>query len=142
MVREKVLFVCIGNMCRSRMAEGLLAHFGAERFESHSCGVMGSGDSRHAIKAQQKLGIDASEQWSKSWREVRDLKPDYVIFLDEYAKQQIPAFPGAGEVLDWFVDDPIETIGKEEEIQRVYDDTRDRIARLINEYFKLEIPLG
>jgi arsenate reductase len=127
MARKSVLFVCIGNMCRSRMAEGMLAHFGSERYESNSCGVLASGNSRFAEAAQRALGIDPSEQWSKSWREATHLKPDIVIYLDASAKSQISPFPGAGEERDWFVDDPIEAWGSDEVVQAEYDRVRDLI---------------
>jgi arsenate reductase len=34
----KVLFVCIGNSCRSQMAEAWANHFGKGRVQGHSAG--------------------------------------------------------------------------------------------------------
>ena len=57
---QRVLFVCVGNACRSQMAEGFAHAYGADVMEPHSAGLApamavpvvprsaGAGRSRHA----------------------------------------------------------------------------------------------
>ena len=35
---KKVLFLCVGNSCRSQMAEGFARHYGNGILEAHSAG--------------------------------------------------------------------------------------------------------
>lgn len=65
---KRVLFICTGNTCRSPMAEALLRHYGAGKFEVKSAGVFasaGSDASLYAKDALAKKGISithASQQ--------------------------------------------------------------------------------
>ena len=120
------------------MAEGILTHFGGTAYEVHSCGIYGSGTSPFAVQAQAELGIDSSRQWSKTWREVADLSPDVVVYLDAGAKARIAPFPDAGKELDWFIDDPIEARGSDEDIQSEYNRVRDLILARVKNYFTLD----
>lgn len=60
-MKEKVLFVCTGNTCRSPMAEAILNHLAGDQAEVKSAGLfanVGQGANAHAIEALKGLGID------------------------------------------------------------------------------------
>ena len=71
----KVLFVCLGNICRSPMAHGLLRHLAEERnivLEIDSCGTSGyhAGEAPD-LRAQAKMiekGVDISDLRSRPFR--------------------------------------------------------------------------
>ena len=63
----KVLFVCLGNICRSPMAEGILRSKAAERgvsLEIDSCGTadyhVGESPDKRAVSCMKDNGIDIS----------------------------------------------------------------------------------
>lgn len=81
-----VLFVCIGNACRSQMAEGWLRHMatlaGRDELEVFSAGSSPLGSvPDETVLAMQEVGIDISSQWSKAIDELPTDEFDYVISL-------------------------------------------------------------
>lgn len=55
---RRLLFVCVGNSCRSQMAEAIARHHG---FEAASAGTQpASGVARNAIAVLQDRGIDTT----------------------------------------------------------------------------------
>ncbi|MCX6350107.1 MAG: arsenate reductase ArsC, partial [Candidatus Aureabacteria bacterium] len=66
MTRKKnVLFVCIGNTCRSQMAEGYARAYGAKILNASSAGTAALGRvSPEAIEAMKEDGVDVSGQQS------------------------------------------------------------------------------
>ncbi len=67
--KQKVLFVCTGNSCRSQMSEGMLRHYGKEKFEVFSAGLESSYVHPLAIKTMAESGIDITNQHSKTVNE-------------------------------------------------------------------------
>ncbi len=64
--KQKVLFVCTGNSCRSQMAEGMLIHYEKGRFEVFSAGLEPSYVHPLAIRTMAESGIDITNQNSKT----------------------------------------------------------------------------
>ena len=58
---KRVLILCTGNSCRSQMAEGLVNHLLAGRWEARSAGTRPA-DRVHplAVRAMDEAGIDVS----------------------------------------------------------------------------------
>lgn len=60
----KLLFVCVGNTCRSQMAESLAKDMG---FEAQSAGTNpGQKIAKNAILVIEELGIEIKNQYPKS----------------------------------------------------------------------------
>lgn len=64
---KKILFVCLGNICRSPLAEGILKHKAAENgldIEVDSCGTanyhVGESPDARSVKVANKYGVDLS----------------------------------------------------------------------------------
>jgi protein-tyrosine-phosphatase len=120
----QVLFVCIGNSCRSQMAEGFARALGAGRLAAHSAGSRPSGQvNPTAVRLMAERGIDISGQASKG---LGELPPgaawDCVVTMG--CGDACPALP-ARHRLDWDLPDPI---GMEDApFRRV----RDEIERLV-----------
>ena len=64
-MKTKVLILCTGNSCRSQMAEGILRHYGNDKFEVFSAGTKPSKVNETAIKVMKEIGIDISGHRSK-----------------------------------------------------------------------------
>lgn len=126
--KKRVLFLCTGNSARSQMAEGLLRHFGGERFEAFSAGTHPKGLHPRSIEAMEELGIDISHQTSKDVSIYANDHFDYVITVCDRAKQRCPIFPGA-EPIHWGFDDPAEAPSNRqiETFRRVRDEIQQRL---------------
>jgi arsenate reductase len=132
--RVRVLILCTGNSARSQMAEGLLRHDGGERFEVFSAGVSPSRVRPEAITAMQEVGIDISDQRSKSVDEFAGQPFDYVITVCDNAREQCPFFPLETKRLHWSFDDPAAATGGEVERLAVFRRVRDEIRARLREF--------
>lgn len=65
MDRQKVLFLCVGNSCRSQMAEALLRHHAGDRFDVYSAGLNPKPIHPLTHQVLREIGIDSSRQTSK-----------------------------------------------------------------------------
>lgn len=95
------------------MAEGLLRHEGGDRFEVFSAGTKSSVVRQDAIAVMQDMGLDISEQRSKSVDEFVGKPLDFVITFCNSAKETCPIFPGDVNQLHWPFDDPAAVEGPE-----------------------------
>ncbi|MBI3971742.1 MAG: arsenate reductase ArsC [Chloroflexi bacterium] len=129
--RRRVLFLCTHNSARSQMAEGLLRHLGSDRFEVHSAGTQATHVRPLAIRATVELGVDISQQQSKSLDRYLGEPFDLVITVCDEANEACPVFPGAKERRHWSLLDPSKAVGTEAEQLAVYRAVRDAIRERI-----------
>ncbi len=132
----RVLFVCEGNRARSQMAEAMLRHHGAGRFEVFSAGIR-PGDEVPAftIEALREAHYPAGGLRSKHLSEFAAAEFDYVIVLCDTIRAEAPDLPGARVRLDWPIDDPGD-LGKrgipiEEALRQNRLDLRSHIVRFM-----------
>lgn len=139
MATRRVLFLCTHNSARSQMAEGLLRHLGAGRFEVHSAGTEATRLRPLAVTAMAELGIDIAGQQSKTLDRYLTEPFDIVVTVCDEANERCPLFLGARERRHWSFPDPSQATGAEEEQLAVYRAVRDAIrARIEREL----LPLG
>ena len=129
--KQKVLFLCTGNSCRSQMAEGWLRHLAGDRFEVSSAGTNPVGLNPGAVEAMKKSGVDISTHRSKHLNEFAGVRFDYVVTVCDRAKETCPIFPGARTILHWSFDDPASATGSDEERRVVFRRVRDEIGEQI-----------
>jgi len=104
MTKRKVLFACVGNCCRSQMAEGFARKFFADKFEIYSAGSKPAGFVHpDAIAAMKEIGIDISSNYSKGFNEV-PADFDYVVTMG--CAETCPLV-AARKREDWQIMDPI-----------------------------------
>jgi arsenate reductase (thioredoxin) len=135
--KSRVLFLCTHNSARSQMAEGLLRHLSGDRFEAMSAGTEATHVRPLAIRAMEEVGIDISDQESKTLDQYLGELFDYVITVCDDANEACPFFPGAQSRLHWSFEDPSRAEGSEEERLEVFRRVRDGIearvqAELVN----------
>ena len=135
---KKVLFLCTGNSVRSQMAEGLLNALGGGKWTARSGGVFPSYVHPLAIRAMEEIGIDISQQTSKSMDQFVKKEFDHLITLCDEAAQSCPAFPGQGKRLHWPSENPAAAIGTIEERLSVFRRIRDDIKNKIEDFLKSE----
>ncbi|HXS09774.1 MAG TPA: arsenate reductase ArsC [Candidatus Krumholzibacteria bacterium] len=106
--KTRVLFVCIGNMCRSPMAEGIARHAGNDIIEAYSAGTHPTGVvSEDAIEIMKELKIDISKARSKSLLDVPLSEMDIVVSMAPRRAIEIAPRGFRGKTIDWDVDDPV-----------------------------------
>jgi arsenate reductase len=133
--KMRVLILCTGNSARSQMAEGLLRHAAAGRFEVFSAGTHPSRVRPEAIGVMHEVGIDISGHRSKSVDEFVGQAFDYVITVCDNAGETCPVFPASVQRLHWSLDDPAAVQGPPAErlpvFRRVRDELRQRIDAFV-----------
>jgi arsenate reductase len=134
--KKRVLILCTGNVARSQMAEGLLRHLAADRFEVFSAGLSPSYVRPNAIAVMNELGIDISHHRSKSLNEFVETPFDYVITVCDHASERCPIFPGPAKRIHWSIDDPVAPGGEAAQLEafrRARNDLRGRLLAFIEQ---------
>jgi arsenate reductase len=117
---QRVLFVCVGNACRSQMAEGFAHTYGKDVMAPHSAGLapaMVVPEETRQTMAEKN--IDISAQFPKPVSLFPNANFDVVVNISGYP---IPRYPLA---VEWKVNDPI---GGSDDLYRA---TRDQIEQLV-----------
>lgn len=114
-VKVNVLFVCMGNICRSPTAEGVFRHLVSQhnlqdRIITDSAGThayhVGESPDRRAQATAQKRGIDLSDLRARRVKSNDFEKYDYVLAMDRdnYAILETLCPAGMEERLSLFLD--------------------------------------
>lgn len=133
--KYKILFTCVGNMCRSQMAEGFARHIGGDFVEPYSAGTHPTGlVADEAIEVMKEKGIDISAHYSKGLDAVPIDEMDYVVTMGCCLPESVCPVTYVGEKVEWDIEDPI---GKPIEVfRRVRDDIERRVRNLLEEIWK------
>lgn len=137
---KRVLFVCTHNSARSQMAEGLLRHYAGDRFDAFSAGTEPGFLPPLAVRAMAEIGIDISEQRSKSVDGFLGQRFHFVVTVCDQAKETCPVFPGAASQLHWSFADPAAVQASEEERLETFRRVRDQIAARVRDFMSQEAP--
>jgi arsenate reductase len=108
MYSMKLLFICTHNRCRSILGEAITNYEGKGLITAASAGSEPSGQVHPlTIHYLQKHGFDTSGLRSKSWDELADFQPDYVVTVcDSAAREPCPLWMGSAARVHWGLADP------------------------------------
>jgi protein-tyrosine-phosphatase len=130
--RFRVLFVCIGNSCRSPMAEAIARHHYADVIEPESAGIAPAPIVQpltYEALQEKGLSLDA-DQRPRKLEDADWTSADIIINMS--GSGILPLIPGyKGNNLIWDVDDPIGRPLAE------YRKSRDKIERLVGRLAEL-----
>jgi arsenate reductase len=132
----KVMFLCTGNSCRSQMAEGFAREIGKGIIEPYSAGLIAAGVNKRAIAVMKEIGVDISKQKSEEIDEELLGNMDIIITLCGHAEASCPMTPPHIKRLHWPIDDPVGTVGTEEEIMNAFRKARDEIKERILKFIE------
>jgi arsenate reductase (thioredoxin) len=123
----RILFACVGNSCRSQMAEAFCRALGRE-VECASAGSKPAAAVQpDTIAVMREVGIDISETRPKGFKDLPDLKYDYLVTMG--CEVDCPFLPGA-KVVQWEIPDPS---GKGiVEFRRVRDIVKAEVTKLLS----------
>ena len=117
--------VCLGNICRSPLAEGIMQHLSDEQgldWQIDSAGTggwhVGEGPDRRSVRTARNHGIDISKQICRQFRRSDFSQFDHIFVMDKYnlsdvlamapneeAATKVKLLLGTGEVPDPYYDD-------------------------------------
>ena len=101
---KRVLFVCLGNACRSQMAEAFARIYGSDVIVAASAGLTPALHvAPDTIKAMNAKGIDLRDHFPKSVRHLGRSRFDLVINM---SGMELPPIPGA-QYQEWDIPDPV-----------------------------------
>ena len=127
-IKKRVLFVCIGNSCRSQMAEGFARAYGGDILIAQSAGLSPASIVQPLTKqvlAARNVRID--DQFPKGLEILSREQFDVIINM---SGEKLPVAPGV-LVRDWPVRDPI---GQSEQLYKtVAEQIEGLVMRLILE---------
>jgi len=116
------------------MAEGLLRHFGGDRFEAFSAGTQPGAVHPLALRAMAEIGVDISGHRSKSVDQFLGQAFDFVITVCDQARESCPVFPGANQQLHWSLQDPSQAAGDTESRLEIFRRVRDQISAHVQQF--------
>ncbi|MBT2559959.1 low molecular weight phosphotyrosine protein phosphatase [Pedobacter sp. ISL-68] len=86
----KILMVCLGNICRSPLAEGIMRHLADKQnlnWEIASAGTgnwhIGKAPDHRSISAAKALGYDISKQRAQQFNRSMFAKYDLILVMDQ-----------------------------------------------------------
>ena len=138
----RILVLCIGNSCRSQMAEAFLVRAAGARVKVESAGTRPSVVNPMTVRVLAECGIDWSGARSNSMKEFLDQPFDRVITVCDEAAEACPVFPGAGTRIHASFEDPAMVEGSESVRLDAYRRIRDEIEVWADAFVRreLEIP--
>ncbi len=122
---KHVLFVCLGNACRSQMAEAFARTYGSDIMRAASAGVMPAAEIpelTHEVMREKNITLQG--HYPKG---IGDLRQNFDLVVN-MSGMTLPLEPGPA-LETWTIEDPI---GQSAEVYRaVRDEIENRVMRLI-----------
>lgn len=131
---KRILFLCKGNSTLSQMAEAFLKRITFNRVDVHSAGTKPVSIHPMTIRVMKELGIDIAKQRSKSVNEYYHDRFDFVITIDDQAREGSPDFPGSHTKIHKSLEDPANIKGSESQKLEAFRATRDQIKDWLSDF--------
>ena len=121
--------MCVGNCCRSQMAEGFAAHYGGDVLMAESAGLVPAGVVvDETVRSMAEKNIDISRQYSKPLLLEQTGDYDLIVNMSGFS---LPEAVRASTVA-WIVPDPI---GQSDQVYaRVRDQIEGLVLQLISDF--------
>lgn len=120
--KKKVLFVCLGNSCRSQMAEGFARSYGSDVMIPASAGLTPATIvAPDTQRAMLEKNIDLRDHFPKHVRQLGRAHFDLVVNMSGFELND----PPGDRTISWEVTDPVS------ETYKRHCEVRDEIERLV-----------
>ena len=138
--KEKIIFICTGNACRSQIAEGVMRKLAGDKFDVFSAGSHPSLVHPMSIKVMKEIGIDITSHTSDPISNFLSKNMDIVVTVCDNADKICPVFPGEVERIHWSIKDPFKgwelnpddlvnfTRTRDDLIERIKNFVKDRLV--------------
>ena len=132
-LKNKIIFICTGNSCRSQIAEGLFREEADNKFEVFSAGSNPSRLHPAAVKVMAEWGIDIQKHESEKIDKYLNKGINIVITVCDNAKNTCPNFPDGKIIIHWSIKDPFHGWNDNEEHLEPYRMARNEIKAKIKD---------
>ena len=106
--RKRVLFVCVGNSCRSQMAEAFARARGGDVMIPASAGVSPALDiALDTVRAMAEKDIVLRDHFPKSLRNLARVRFDVVVNMSQRQLSATQPDGTLARMLEWEIPDPI-----------------------------------
>ena len=137
--KEKIIFICTGNACRSQIAEGVMRKLAADKFDVFSAGSHPSLVHPMSIKVMKEIGIDITSHTSDPISKFLSKNINIVVTVCDNADKVCPVFPGKVERIHWSIKDPFKGWNSHPDdlvnFRKTREDLTARIKNLIKSRF-------
>ena len=133
---KKILILCTGNSCRSKMAQACLQHIDAGLYVRSA----GTRPAYHthplAIQVMNESGMPITDLQPHDVKEYLGEPWDFVITVCDHARESCPVFLGnVNHRLHISFPDPAQVNGTMEEKLAVFRETRERIILFFRDFY-------
>ncbi len=128
---RRVLFLCTGDSCRARMAEGWATHLGGDVIEVKSAGFEAQTRDPRTIAVMRERGIHAEKQKPTALTSTLLDWADLIVTVCHPANDYCLVLPAGKAALHWTLDDPARSAGTEDEILAQFREARDDLGLLV-----------
>ena len=101
---KKIIFICTHNSVRSQIAEAFMNKYYSKEYVTKSAGITPTEVHPLAKAVMSELGIDISNQKSKSIQEFLDEDLDIAVTVCDETKKSCPTFPAKKTIHKGFKD--------------------------------------
>ena len=137
--KEKIIFICTGNACRSQIAEGVMRKLAGDKFDVFSAGSHPSLVHPMSIKVMKEIGIDITPHTSDPILNFLSKNINIVVTVCDNADKVCPVFPGRVERIHWSIKDPFKGWNSHPDdlvnFRKTREDLTARIKNLIKSRF-------
>ncbi|MDD6378511.1 MAG: arsenate reductase ArsC [Prevotella sp.] len=133
---KKILILCTGNSCRSKMAQAYLQHLDAGLCVRSAGTYPAHATHPLAIKVMEEIGMPIRDLQPHDVRDFINDEWDCVITVCDHARETCPVFAGkVKRALHLAFPDPAQAKGTMEEQLNVFRGTRDHIVLSFTEFY-------
>ncbi len=132
--KQRILFLCTGNTCRSQMAEAWVRHLWGDRFDVFSAGVLPGRMDPRAVFVMEEVGVSMTGSHPKPLDTLRGISFDLVVTVCDRAREACPYFANARRLIHRGFEDPpllAREAKTEEEALAPYRRVREEIRQFI-----------
>ena len=135
--KQKIIFICNGNACRSQIAEGIMRNLAGDKFDVYSAGSHPTKVHPMSIKVMQEVGIDIYSQTSEPISLYLNEIMDIVVTVCNDASKACPIFPGNVERIHWSIEDPFKGWDLDSDDLLNFRKTREDLTKRIKNLLKI-----
>jgi len=135
--KQKIIFICTGNACRSQIAEGIMRNLAGDKFDVYSAGSHPTKVHPMSIKVMKEVGIDIYYQTSDPISLYLNEIMDIVVTVCDDASKACPIFPGNVERIHWSIEDPFKGWDLDSDDLLNFRKTREDLTKRIKNLLKI-----